>query len=41
VTLSGATLTGKPTTAGSYVVTVTAKDTANKVATTMFIWTIT
>jgi prepilin-type N-terminal cleavage/methylation domain-containing protein len=40
VALSGATLTGKPTTAGSYVVTVTAKDTANKVATTMFTWTI-
>jgi hypothetical protein len=39
--VSSAKLTGKPTVTGTYVVTVTAKDTANKVATTMFIWTVT
>jgi hypothetical protein len=41
VTVSGAKLVGKPTVAGTYVVTVIAKDTANKVATTMFTWTVT
>jgi prepilin-type N-terminal cleavage/methylation domain-containing protein len=40
VTLSGATLTGKPTVAGTYVVTVKAQDTPSKVATMMFTWTI-
>jgi hypothetical protein len=39
--VSGAKLTGKPTVPGTSVVTVTAKDTANKVATTMFTWTVT
>ena len=41
VTLSGATLTGKPTVAGTYVVTLVAKDTPTRTATTMFTWTVT
>jgi hypothetical protein len=40
VTLSGSTLTGKPTVAGTYVVAVVAKDNASKTATMMFTWTI-
>jgi len=40
VTLSGATLTGKPTVAGTYVVTLKAQDTPSKVATMMFVWTV-
>jgi prepilin-type N-terminal cleavage/methylation domain-containing protein len=40
VTVSGSTLTGKPTVAGTYVVTVVAKDGASKTATMMFTWTI-
>ena len=40
VTVSGATLTGKPTVAGIYVVTLVAKDSPSKTATMMFNWTI-
>lgn len=40
VTLSGSTLTGKPTVLGTYLVTVTAKDNASRTATMMFTWTV-
>jgi hypothetical protein len=40
ITLSSGKLSGTPTAAGTGVVKVTATDTANKVATMMFTWTI-
>jgi prepilin-type N-terminal cleavage/methylation domain-containing protein len=40
VTLGSGKLSGTPTTAGTYPVTVTAKDSSNKVATLMFTWIV-